>query len=98
MRVRLTLEVDDHQRFVIAKFFAPAAAGKTDRQRTRATRAQVKRFVLAALRKAVKDQAQELPSRRSRTIAQRLENGSRKRANTGELLPAPREEQRPLQW
>ena len=97
MKVRLTLEVDDHQRFVIAKFFAPAAAGKTDRERTRATRAQVRRFAIAALRKVVKDQASELRSQRSRAAARRLTDGAQP-VPLADAIPSPREEQGNLQW
>lgn len=94
MRVRLTLDVSEHERFVVAKYFAPASeAGSVDRYRLRATRKQVQRFVLAALAKAIKDQTNDLPAR-SRSAARKLAEG---RPPTETLAP-PKEEQRSLRW
>lgn len=95
MKVRLLLEVGDYERFVIAKFFSPAAvAGTADRTRLRATRAQVRKFVRGALRLTVRDHAQELRSMKARATAKRLEAG----AVPEEMLPAPKEQQRSLVW
>lgn len=89
----MTIDADDYQRFVIAKFFAPASKG-IDKTRRRATRTQVRRFALAALRTAVKDHARDLPSR-SLAAARKLAAGD---ARGTELLPPPQEEQRSLRW
>lgn len=94
MRVRLALDVSEHERFVIAKYFAPASdAGSVDRYRLRATRKQVQRFVRAAIAKAVKDQANDLPAR-SRSAARKLAEGR----SAVETLARPKEEQRSLRW
>jgi hypothetical protein len=70
MKVRLTIEVGDRARFVVAKYWAPVSSG-ADRTRTRASRAQVRRFIEAALRTAINDQAAALRGR-SRATAKRL--------------------------
>lgn len=94
MRVRVTLSVGDYERFVIAKYFSRAARPDTpDRRRRRATRVQVRRFVRAALEKAITDQARDLPTR-TRTTARRLAQGRPPR----EALPPLKEEQRSLIW
>ena len=93
MKVRIRLDVGEYERFVIAKFFHPAGQGR-DGIRLRATRAQVQRYVRAAIRRAVDDQAREMAGR-SRAAARRLKDGV-----TGgvEPLPEPTEQQRDLQW
>lgn len=94
MKVRLTLDVDAYQRFVIAKYFRPVPATRADRTRTRATRAQVKRFAEAALRSAVKEREGELDAK-GRSAARRLREPA---LVQGELLREPREKQRGLVW
>lgn len=74
MKVRLVIDADEHARFVIAKYFAPVGDAR-DRVRRRATRAQVRRFVLAALRTHVREQAGNLGGR-SRGAATRLSTGA----------------------
>ena len=95
MRVRLTLDVNDYQRFVVAKYFQPAGSG-ADKTRLRATRKQIRRFIEAAFRTAVQEQARELPSPRSRAAAERLKlpRGHREQ----ETLPPPKEQQRSIPW
>lgn len=93
MQVRLTLSLHDYERFVIAKVYAPSGVGP-DQHRTRATRQQVRRFALAAIRTAIQDRARELPAR-SRAVARRLETPADPPIET---LSPLREEQRPLQF
>lgn len=97
MKVRLTLDVDAADRFVIAKFFATAAASKSiDRRRLRATRAQVRWFAQAALRTHVGEQAERLRGK-SRAVARRLLNGeSVTPRELAETLPPA--EQRSIPW
>ena len=94
MKTNLTIDVDEHARFVIAKFFAVAASAGIDKTRTRATRAQVRRFVNAAVRTAIKDAERDLRPR-SRAAARRLADPSQR---TREMLPEPRDQQRNIQW
>lgn len=93
MTVRLNLSVGDLERYVIAKYFAVPGASKADAVRARATRAQVRRFVLAACRSAVSAHAENLRGR-GRATARRLSAGY----VAGETLRPPREEQRRLVW
>ena len=65
MRVRLTLDVDERERFVIAKYFDSGS---------RATRAEVRVFATGALRSAVGERAACL-SARQRTTERRLATG-----------------------
>ena len=88
VKVRLTLDVGDYERYVIAKYFGEASTEVKDRERYRATRKQVTRFTYAALRSAVRDQKERLRGRQ-RTIAQRLADGKA----VGETLAPPRERQ-----
>lgn len=92
MKVRLTLDVDAAARFVVAKYFA-ASAKPGDTKRTRATRKQMAKFALAALRTAVSDQAEQLDLR-SRRRAKRLQAGM----PAGSLLHPPREQEWELPW
>ncbi len=95
MKVRLTLDVGAHERYVVAKYFAPAAKdGTADRRRLRASRAQVRRFVAAALRSAVRDHVERLRGK-SRGTAHRLEAGA---GGDGETLTLPPSPQRSLEW
>ena len=88
MKVRLMLDIDDHTRYVIAKYYRAAIissdAPRGDRTRTRATRAQARRFVVAALRRCVINQARDLDAR-SRAVAKRLLGPE---AVSAETLPA----------
>ena len=95
VKVLLGLDVDDYARYVIAKYFVPAATTKQDKLRARASRAQVRRFVEAAIQTAVRTQQQSL-RKRYLTTAARLAEG-RQRV-TVDLLPPTAEEQRSLQW
>jgi hypothetical protein len=90
MKTRLLIEVGDHERYVIARYFGAAAVHVRDKKRPRATRAQVKRFVEAALRTAVKEQADRLRSR-ARATARRLAEG--RPVPEAETLPEPAEKQ-----
>lgn len=94
MKVHLVLDVGDYERFVIARYFAVAAIEKRDRKRRRATRAQVKRFVSAALKTHVKEVARELRPR-SRAAATRLATPS---PETPEVIAPPKELQQNLSW
>lgn len=72
MKVRTMVTVSEHDRLVIAKFFAVAAPeGSPDAVRTRATRKQVRRFVAHALGVVVKDHVIVLRGR-ARAAATRL--------------------------
>lgn len=95
MRVRLALDVDEQARYIIAQYYKPVdpVRTKADKTRRRATRKQVTRFVLAALRTAIREQAHELPAL-ARTIARRLGDP----AIDGEVLAEPKEKQRTLAW
>lgn len=93
MKVRLTIDVSEHDRLVIAKFFAAAAPPGRDRTRTRATRAQAKQFVRSALRTVVKDYADDLRGR-TRGAASRLRLAAAE--PDAPLLPEPREKQQRL--
>ncbi len=98
MKVRLVLDVNAHARYVIAKYFAPAAPReeRADRTRTRATRRQVKRFAKAVIQSAVREQAEMLHGR-ARYTAQGL--AAVEDAFGGvEYLTEPREKQRSLAW
>lgn len=83
MRVRLTVEVDDRDRYVIAKYF-----GDTDS--ARATRSQTRGFVAAALRSAVREHGDALRGRQ-RAVVVRLASGESR--TLGEELREPSEKQ-----
>lgn len=89
MKVRLTLEVDEFERFVIAKYFAPV----TDKKTSRAPRKQVMTFAKGAVRSAVLEHVTILRGRPHAT-ANRLKDGSPKPIT--EELKKPDESQRPL--
>ncbi len=86
VKVWMRLDVGAWERFGIAKYFKKRGVA-------RATRLQVQRFAKAALRSAVREQAEMLTGR-ALTTAQRL---GRPRAE-GEVLAEPREKQRSLAW
>ena len=72
MKVRVTLSVGDFARFIIAKYFGkPDLGGMRDLTRTRATRAQVRRFAVAALRSAALEQVESMRGK-TRAAAERL--------------------------
>lgn len=72
MKVRTMVQVSEHDRFVIAKFFAVAAPeGSADAVRTRATRKQIRRFISHAIGVVVKDHGALLRGR-ARAAASRL--------------------------
>lgn len=92
MKVRTMVTVSEHDRLVIAKFFAAAApTGSPDALRTRATRKQVRRFVAHAVAIAVKDHAVLLRGR-ARSAAQRLAAPPETPPETPPL-PEPKEKQ-----
>lgn len=96
MKVHLTLDVDAAARFVIARYFGIAAPLETtNRTRSRATRKQVRRFAIAAVRTAVMEQRENL-SGRSRAVAQRLFDGGGHVAQ--ETLTPPAEQQQGIPW
>ena len=71
MKVSLgTIDVDDRDRYVVAKYFAAV----DDSDRTRATRKQVRAFAKDAFRTHVSEQAGAL-KRRERNVAARLSEG-----------------------
>lgn len=63
MRVRLSIDVDERDRYVIAKYFGDGV---------RATRLQVRQFTTGAVRSAVRANADALRGRQ-RSVARRLE-------------------------
>lgn len=93
MKTRLLIEVSEHDRLVIAKFFAAAATEKRDKVRRRATRKQVQRFVKHAIASVVKDQVLLLRGK-SKAAAARLASGEDVVAV--EPLPEPAEKQMTL--
>lgn len=91
MKVRTLVQVSEHDRFVIAKFFAAAAPeGHPDAVRTRATRKQVRRFAAHAISVVVKDHAVLLRGR-ARAAASRLVSTIDE--SHVESLPEPTEKQ-----
>lgn len=96
MKVNLSVDVDDRDRYTIAKYFALCSEVPADRTRVRATRAQVRRFLKGALRSAIKEQVANLRGREKATAA-RLAEGPRAVVETEELKP-PREKQESLVW
>ena len=94
MKVRLSLDVDAYTRYVIARYFRLPYETTSKKRRVRATRAQVRRFVLAALRTSVHEQAGELDAM-GRTIAAKLMTPIDDGPGI-EFLAEPREKQRNL--
>jgi hypothetical protein len=82
MKVNITLELDDRDRYVIAKYFGVAD--------TRAKRRLCRDFIRGALRTAVRENADALRGRQ-RAAAKRLAEG-RPPAKDAELA-APRDKQ-----
>jgi len=66
----MVVEVDAHTRYVIAKYFRPVDGVAT---RSRATRHQVRRFIEAALRTCVREQATDILDAREKVVARRLQ-------------------------
>jgi hypothetical protein len=69
MKINLTLDVDDFERYVIAQYYGEKK--NNGKSRRRALRATVRRFVRAALRTSALDRADDLP-RRKRKAAYRI--------------------------
>ena len=93
MRVRIVLDVDARMRYVISKYFAPAATEARDKTRTRATRRQVQTFVKAALCMAVRDREAALRGR-ARARAARLADPNQP-VRVEVVLPLPAEPELP---
>jgi hypothetical protein len=74
MKVRLLLDVSEHDRLVIAKFFGAASTETRDKVRRRATRKQVQRFARHAIGAVVKDHVLLLRGK-SKAAAARLAAG-----------------------
>ena len=94
MKVNLTHTIDDWERYVVAKFLAPASTTRVDKERTRASRAQLKRFIRGAVRTAVLAAERQLPMRQYRR-ASKLRAGDLKEARALKLTD---DQQRALQW
>ena len=96
MKVWVRFDLDAFDRFVIARYWSSVSSG-LDTTRRRATRAQSRRFVLAAIRTAVNQHADDLRGRHGKT-ARRLANARETTGAQGETLRPPIEEQRSLRW
>lgn len=83
MRVRLVVDVDPRERYVIAKYFGDGGR--------RATRTQVRAFVKGAIKTAVRTQADAFVGRQ-RTIARKLRDAKHEEGD-GKELTMPRENQ-----
>jgi len=94
MKVRVVLDVDEHARYIIARYYRSV---DTDKTRTRATRLQVKRFTAAALRTCIREQSDEILDAKGKAVAQRLQTPTTDVTNI-EFLSEPREKQRSLTW
>lgn len=66
MKTWVMLDVGPFERYVIAQYYAPV-----DGKRTRATRAQIRRYISGALASMTRDQVSEMTGRR-RATADRL--------------------------
>ena len=86
MRVRLTVNVSDAERYIIAQYFNRYERDSTPRPRSRATRAQTASFTRAALFLALKDHRDAMRGR-SAKVVERLMTG-RIRAVQHVLIPA----------
>jgi len=95
LRVRAAIDVGEYERYVIAKYFSVAATTETEKTRTRATRAQVRRFLNAAIRGAVDEQSALLLNR-AQGAATRLKNP--RGHVVPERLREPDEKQRRIAW
>lgn len=89
MKVQISLSVGDYERYVVAMYYRPASIKPVDRTRTRATRVQVRKFVQAALRSSLKEQADALCGKQRRH-ALRLSDSA---DHVSDLLIQPRERQ-----
>lgn len=90
------LTVGPWERYVIARYWGVTATSPRDKARTRATRSQVRAFTHAALRAAVKEQADALRGREKAT-ASRLSKPREDESNDDDLR-RPREHQLNLTW
>lgn len=82
MRVRMTLDVDERDRYVVARYFGKGAV--------RATRAQVRAFAAGAFRYAVREHADAFHGRQRATV-RRLAAGSPERGNAEIRPPAEKQ-------
>lgn len=95
MRVRLSVDVDDLDRYLIARHFRTAEGGKP---RTRATRAQVRRFLIVALNTVLGDQAQAARGR-AKGVVRRLKAGPLAiQFASKETLPPSDDGRQPTLW
>ncbi len=93
MKTRILLTVNEFERYVIARYWGVAASTPQDKTRTRATRQQGREFAHAALRAAVKEQAEALRGREKAT-AKRLAQPQ----SDDTVLVRPDEHQLNLTW
>lgn len=96
MKTRITLTLSDYERYVIARYWGVAATEAKDQKRPRATRNQVRAFAHAAIKAAVKEQADAMRGRQKSTV-ERLKQGKPEPDNVLELV-RPRERQPNLVW
>lgn len=83
MKVNLTVELDDRDRYVISKYFGLP--------KSRAGRAKCREFIRGAVRTAVRENADALRGRQ-KAAARRLAEGAPPREHAAELNP-PKEKQ-----
>lgn len=87
MKVRMVLDIGETERYLIATYYRDH--GETpQRGRRRATRAQVKRYVEAALKLALRER-RDAANGRTRTIAARIALGAV--LDAGEQIKRPSE-------
>lgn len=94
MKVRLTIDVGAFERFVIARYYESGA-----KARSRATRQQVRRFALAALRSATVDRAADMrgrPGGAARRLLAKAKAGELPYREARRLDPLP--ERQPALW
>lgn len=76
MRTRIALDVDDLDRYLIARYFATA---ESEKPRNRATRAQVRRYAVAAINAALRDASDAARGRTKSTVRRMLAKGEQPR-------------------
>jgi hypothetical protein len=87
MKVRMTLDISEAERYLIATYFRDHGE-VAQRGRMRATRAQVKRYIEAALKLALRER-RDGANGRTRTIAARIALGAV--LDAGERIERPAE-------
>ena len=92
MKVRFLLDVNAYERYIIAKYYRTPVIVNGSKQRTRATRVQVQRFVRAMLRSTLNDYEHDLDAR-GKAVARRLKLP---KDPALEVLSEPSEKQRAL--